>query len=204
MTRPARNTAALIAALTVAREPSISRIAARSPLPPGVSFLLEVAAGNQDAVAAARAATGQSEETLRFAAGFYIEQVLFNREADSYRVLGGMQDMQSAELRLQMALLMKWLHPDITVNSEPNSDRDRQVFVSRVTRAWEDIKTDERRAAYDATLASAKWRATAKPRSTREPRRKFNATPGRRAKRKGNPPPRGLLNRLVEIIRGRT
>jgi hypothetical protein len=42
-----------------------------------------------------------------------------------------------------MALLLRWLHPD--------SDRHEQrvVFAARVTRAWNDLKTNERRVAYD-------------------------------------------------------
>ena len=40
---------------------------------------------------------------------------------------------------------LKWLHPDM----ERNSD-DRSVFAGLVTLAWEDLKTSERRAAYDA------------------------------------------------------
>ena len=48
-----------------------------------------------------------------------------------------------SELRQHMALLMKWLHPD-SAQEEPQS-----IFVNRVTLAWDDLKTPERRAAYD-------------------------------------------------------
>src|SRR5262249_3277092 len=45
-----------------------------------------------------------------------------------------------------VALLMRWLHPDL----EPSGERS--IFISRVTAAWNDLKTPQRRAAYDAIL----------------------------------------------------
>ena len=42
-----------------------------------------------------------------------------------------------------MALLTRWLHPDMDRHGE------HAVFVGRVTKAWNDLKTPERRAAYD-------------------------------------------------------
>ncbi len=47
-----------------------------------------------------------------------------------------------------MILLLKWLHPDSGV------DQARSVFASRVIRAWEDLKTPGRRAAYDRSCGS--------------------------------------------------
>ena len=41
-----------------------------------------------------------------------------------------------------MALLLRWLHPDIGENSV------RSVYAGRVTAAWERLKTAERRQAY--------------------------------------------------------
>ena len=48
-----------------------------------------------------------------------------------------------------MALLLRWLHPDLDRHGE------RSVFAARVTRAWNDLKTQERRAAYDRVEAHA-------------------------------------------------
>ena len=42
-----------------------------------------------------------------------------------------------------MALLIRWLHPD------QNNGAERSVFVARVTRAWNELKNEDRRAAYD-------------------------------------------------------
>jgi curved DNA-binding protein CbpA len=54
-----------------------------------------------------------------------------------------MPHADSSELRRNMALLLRWLHPDRTQNG------GHSVFVQRVTRAWNDLKSDERRATYD-------------------------------------------------------
>ena len=85
---------------------------------------------------------------MRDAAAFYIEQILLAPESDSYRVLGGGPQTSSGDLRRNMALLLKWLHPDMERNGSGNSARS--MFAGRVTLAWEDLKTAERRAAYDA------------------------------------------------------
>ena len=90
---------------------------------------------------------GRSRDTVREAAAFFVEQILLYPGADSYRVLGARPDATYGELRRNMALLLRWLHPD----------RDRQgeraIFAARVTRAWSDLKTPERRAAYDRCSA---------------------------------------------------
>ena len=49
-----------------------------------------------------------------------------------------------------MALLMRWLHPDKDLEGR------RSMFVNRVTRAWDDLKTADRRAAYDQRINSRK------------------------------------------------
>jgi DnaJ-class molecular chaperone len=75
---------------------------------------------------------------------FFIEQILFAPDADSYRVLGADADATAEELRRNAALLFKWLHP------ERDAHGARATFASRLTAAWSDLKTPDRRAAYDA------------------------------------------------------
>jgi hypothetical protein len=119
------------------------RLVRLAPLPDGVLTLLRIAAEDEEATGQAITATGRSRETVREAAAFFIEQILFCREADSYRVLGARPEASNGELRRNMALLLRWLHPD----HDPQGERS--VFAGRVTRAWNDLKTQERRAAYD-------------------------------------------------------
>ena len=96
---------------------------------------------------------GRPEATLRKAAGFFIEQVLLSQGADHYRVLGGSRETSDANLRRHMALIMRWLHPDVVSGGGSATDYfDRRLYAERVTGAWEGIKTKERRAVYDASF----------------------------------------------------
>ncbi|MDX2306663.1 MAG: DnaJ domain-containing protein [Hyphomicrobium sp.] len=158
--------AALSAAIALHHRPDLSRIARRSALPRGLTFLLEIAAGDPDALAIAARETRRTEAELRRIAGFYIEQVLFVRDAESYRLLGCNRNATSAELRRHMALLMRWLHPDVTPRTPADTTIDRSVFATRIAKAWEDLKSDDRRRAYDATLTKE---ATLRPRRRNAP-----------------------------------
>lgn len=130
-------------ALDLMHVPSRVRLIRRAPLPDGVPFLLRIAAGDEEAQTIARELTGRPEEMIQHAAGFFIEQALLFPEADSYRVLGATPETTAGDLRRNMAFLLHWLHPD------RNKMGDRSVFASRVTLAWENLKTPERREAYD-------------------------------------------------------
>ena len=120
-------------------------------------FCFDVAAGDEEALSEAANATACSQKSVREAAIFYIEQILLHPDADYYRVLGARPDASAAELRRNMALLLRWLHPD------HQSGAERSVFASRVTRAWGELKTEEKRAAYNLT----RRRAQAKKSETR-------------------------------------
>ncbi len=147
-----RNAEAIAAALAALREPHLTRLAQRSNLPNGMTLLLEVAAGEPPAVERARAVTGRSPATLQKAAGFFIEQVLLTRQSDHYRVLGAVRDTPPEGLRRHMALLLKWLHPDVVPDTSDSRGFNRSAYVSLITEAWEALKTAERRAAYNMSL----------------------------------------------------
>jgi hypothetical protein len=136
--------AALKIAVDLVHVPSQVRLSRLAPLPEGIPMLLQIAAGDEQATHDAVRATGRSRDVVRDAAAFFIEQVLFCPEADSYRVLGTNPTASSGELRRNMALLLRWLHPDLDPQGE------RSIFASKVTLAWNDLKTQEKRAAYDA------------------------------------------------------
>jgi hypothetical protein len=135
--------AALRIALDLVRVPWRVRVLKTERLPSGVPLLLRIAAGDREAEEKAVAMADKPLDAVREAATFFIEQILLCPEADSYRVLGAAPDADSGELRRNMALLTRWLHPDMDRQGE------RAVFVGRVTKAWNDLKTPERRAAYD-------------------------------------------------------
>ena len=149
-----RRVDALAVALTMLERPQTAKLAQASRLPEGVTLLLEIAAGEAQAVGAASQLTGRSEVTLQKAAGFFIEQVLLHPGGDAYRVLGSGQGTSLSELRRNMALLMRWLHPDVASDASSSNCLGRSLFASRITQAWETIKTEERRKAYNISLAS--------------------------------------------------
>lgn len=147
---------ALRAAIDLIYMPSRVRLARTEPLPDGMVTLLRIAAGDDETEIAAADVAGRPRDVMRQAAIFFIEQILFAPNADSYRVLGANPAAESGELRRNVALLLRWLHPDVD-----RSDQ-RSIFAGRVTAAWNDLKTPERRAAYDE-----KWRQRHIGRKTR-------------------------------------
>lgn len=134
---------ALRIAIDLMHVPSQVRFVRTDPLPDGVALLLRIAAGDNEAAHAAAKWMDLPRELVQQAAAFFIEQILFAPNADSYRVLGVNSNASAAELRHNVALLLKWLHPDQDALGE------HSIFVSKVTAAWNNVKTPERRAAYD-------------------------------------------------------
>jgi hypothetical protein len=138
---------ALRVAIDLVRVPSRVRGVRAAPLPQHVDTLLRIAAGDESVETEAARIMEVSRQQVRKASAFFIEQILLYPGADSYRVLGADPHASTAELRRNMALLLRWLHPDIDRNGE------RSIFATRVTKAWEEVKTPVRRAKHD----SAQW-----------------------------------------------
>jgi len=134
---------ALKIAIDLMHVPSQVRLLRAEPLPQGVPTLLRIAAGDVEAARTAALSVDRPIEVVHEAATFFIEQILFAPNADSYRVLGASRQADAATLRRNVALLLRWLHPDLDPRGE------RSIFAGRVTAAWNDLKTPERRAAYD-------------------------------------------------------
>ena len=130
-------------AIDLMHSPSQARRIRSASLPDDVVVLLRIASGDDEAISRAAGKLGRSRETVREAATFYVVQVLLFPDADSYRVLGTKPQATNGELRRNMTLLLRWLHPDLDPKGEVS------VFAARVTRAWNDLKTPERRANYD-------------------------------------------------------
>lgn len=187
--------AAVRQALDLMHVPSRVRMTRTDPLPTGVEILLRIAAGDAEALTKAAELTGRDKQEIEGAAGFYIEQILLSSEADSYRVLGASEHASPGELRRNMALLMQWLHPD------KNVEGDRSIFASRITRAWENLKTQERRTAYDLSKGSAA--ASGERRSKGSQRRRSPVRPdvvAGGALREGRDQRDGLLRRMLRAL----
>lgn len=134
--------AAIKLALELLHMPSRVRYARTQPLPAGLLQLLQVAAGDDAAADASARSLERSKPLVREASQFFIEQILLAPDADSYRVLGSPSSATTAELRRNMALLLRSLHPDV-------EHAERSIFAQRITGAWDQLKTPERRASYD-------------------------------------------------------
>jgi DnaJ-domain-containing protein 1 len=144
---------ALKVAIDLLHVPSQVRLARAEPLPDDVLLLLRITSGEEEAARSAAAASGRSLDLVRRSAAFFVEQILFAPDSDSYRVLGTSPQAAAAEIRRNAALLMKWLHPDHDIGGT------RLVFATKVTEAWNNLKTPERRAAYDAQRRVAAGRS---------------------------------------------
>lgn len=139
---------ALKIAIDLLHVPSRVRQIRLEPLPEQMITVLRIAAGEPEAIAAAAASLDRPSRVIEDAASFFIEQVLFSSDADSYRVLGADAAATTADLRRNMALLLRWVHPDLDRTGA------RASFATRVNRAWDDVKTPDRRKVYDALRAA--------------------------------------------------
>lgn len=152
---------ALAQALDLLRTPSLAGRYRTATLPSGVSLLIRLAGEDAEAEKEALArCRGRSIETIREAARFYIAQILFDPRADAYRTLGLDSYATREELRSNMALLLRWLHPDKDISGE------HAVFVGRIISAWDRLKTEDRRTDYDIKLLEARQARHASPRRT--------------------------------------
>lgn len=138
--------AALEQAITFLSRSDLIATARQQALPPGVTAILKISSGDVEALIAAQESSRFSQEDVKHAAQFYVQQLMFAPDADHYRVLGVDPDDAEAKIKLHYRLLVRWLHPD------KNSSDWEVVFSDRVNRAWHALRTPERRRQYDAQL----------------------------------------------------
>jgi curved DNA-binding protein CbpA len=139
--------AALEQAITFLSRTDLIANARQQALPSGVTELLKISSGDNETLLAAQESSRRSQEDVRHAAEFYVQQILFAPESNHYRVLGVDPDDAEAKIKLHYRLLVRWLHPD------KNSGDWEAVFSERVNRAWQALRTAERRREYDEQLA---------------------------------------------------
>lgn len=133
-------------ALALLRTPGNRHALRKRPLPTGIDHLLGIAAGAMPEVLAQAARThGEPEARLQEAARFYVREILFFPEADAYRVLGVDAGATAERIKAHHRLLQHWLHPDRIESS------DDSIFAARVNVAWNHLRNDARRRAYDET-----------------------------------------------------
>jgi hypothetical protein len=168
---------AVFLALDLVRSPILAGVMRQHPLPKDVLELIQIAAGSPEALEQAVRATGKNRAEIRQAAVFYIQQVLWPRDGDCYRALGAAPEATQNELAEHLRWLMKWLHPD-RGSSELN-----KLYAGRVLRAWEQVKTPNRRRRYDQSLVAKAASKRGRRGSARMPLLPRVAGPGRKGVR---------------------
>lgn len=135
-------------ALALQNAPEQRRELRAMPLPEGVEQVLELAAGTDpERLAEVAAAAGLPTSRVQEAARFYAREVLFHAGADAYRTLGVAPDADQAQLKRHHRLLQRWLHPD-------REQGDDAIFAARINRAWDALRTPDRRRGYDTAQPS--------------------------------------------------
>jgi hypothetical protein len=140
--------AALEQALSFLSRTDLIAAARQQVLPVGITNLLKICSGDKETLLAAQESSRHSQEDVRHAAEFYVQQILFSPDSDHYRVLGVDPDDAEARIKLHYRLLVRWLHPD------KNSSDWEVVFSERINRAWHALRTPERRRQYDEQIES--------------------------------------------------
>lgn len=133
---------ALEDALAALRAPGLLPRLRERALPEGQGLLLRIVAGDAEARREGARLGNADEDAVREAAMLYVQQVLFHASADSYRVLGARQGASPETLKQHHRWLLHWLHPD------RQADAWEAVYAERVNRAWQDLRTEERRVEY--------------------------------------------------------
>ncbi len=125
---------ALQIALELFRSPLQVRSIQRLPLPKGVLQVIRIAAGDELDGNVAEVTFGWKESEVRAAAVFFLQQILFEKRADPFRLLGLSPDANLEDLKHHKRALLKWLHPDRNVNKWESVLLQRVVDASnRVT-----------------------------------------------------------------------
>lgn len=136
---------ALEFALALYQSPSLAAATRRRALPDDLFEVIRIAAGDTEGTQAALARSGATATVVREASQLYLETVLFDPEADHYRVLGVAPGADESQMREHRRWLLKWLHPD-------RGDDWDAVYAARVQQAWQQLRDPERRAGYDEAL----------------------------------------------------
>jgi hypothetical protein len=158
-------------ALDLSRMPTLARACGTMPIPGDIVEALEIAAGDEAACRRAALAAGTSQDVVIEAVRFYLQHLLFPREADCYRVLGLAPGASRGTARLHMKLLLKWLHPDRNNGLE-------SVYAERVIEAWRKLSDRPGQAA----AAAASVATPSRPRMrSRLPLLEVHVLPRRRA-----------------------
>ena len=137
---------ALSQALHLVSEPEFARTLRARPFPEDTGELLFILGNNPRVEVADGRFDIAIEDVAFFAAENYVMRVMFAPHATAYRVLGVNPGAPRSQIRRHMALLMLWLH------SNCRADATRAQCSAKVLAAWQLLRCERRRLAYDKEL----------------------------------------------------
>lgn len=120
------------------------------PVPTEITILFRLAGGSGLAELGIQGYSERDLDELRAAARFYIEQTLFRKEADYYRLLGLRPGAEDDQVKEHHRLLMRLFHPDRL----PDSNDWKDNYVNRINQAYDALRAGESRARYAAGMAA--------------------------------------------------
>lgn len=134
--------------LALHRSPALRFELRERPLPADLDLVLRLAAPSQPLLDDTSQQCNVTPTTLREAARFYLQQVLFEPGTDAYRILGVAPDAPFERIREHHQWLQRWLHPD-------RGDAGEAAFAARLNWAWQQLRNERQRKAYDVERAQA-------------------------------------------------
>jgi hypothetical protein len=126
-----RNRPAIEIALDLQAMPSLARTIRKRPLPPEVTALLRVAAGSPELTGEFAGKYRCSENRIREACVFFLQQAALFPGADNYRMLGLDPGAPAQQVREHRRWLLMWLHPDRNKNKWESALFDRVVAAAK-------------------------------------------------------------------------
>lgn len=140
---------ALELALALYRAPA-QRFALRDrALPADIGGVIRLASGNPELLRQAAGVLCEPESVVLEAVRFYLQQVLFDPDADAYRVLGLEKNAPHERIREHYLWLQRWVHPDRRGNDWV------ALYSTRVNGAWNQLRNQTAREDYDRAQPSA-------------------------------------------------
>ena len=134
---------ALELALALYRAPAQRFVLRDRALPPDIGEVIRLASGNAELLRHAAEVLCEPESVVLEAVRFYLQQVLFDEDADAYRVLGLDASAPHERIREHYQWLQRWVHPD------RRGDDWVALYSTRVNGAWNQLRNQSSRQAYD-------------------------------------------------------
>lgn len=161
---------ALALALALYRAPNQRHALRTMALPHDIGLVLQLASAPQPLLHNTANEVGETEGTIVEASRFYLQQALFQPDANAYRLLGLLEDATPERIREHHRLLQRWLHPD------RRGEDWEALFAMRVNWAWAHLRSEAARHAYDIECGHSPEMASTVPQPAAGPLAQWSLT----------------------------